>query len=1126
MAEFVYAAGVDHFTLGPGLDTVRFPAEGADLPPAPIVITNFQTGPTGDRLDFADWLVAIVVYWDYYGDPIASGYLKLEQDGADTVILIDRDGPYVPDGPGPVPWLRLEGVQIGDLTAENLGGYDPTGTLAQPPSKVVTGTDADELIIGLIWHDTLDGGGGNDQLVGGHGFDILRGGDGDDLLQGEQGQDALYGGAGADRLEGGSGDDSLQGDAGDDILLGGEGRDSLSDGFGNNIFDGGAGDDWLFSSNTGNDLLIGGAGDDSLSVSRSSLFSTEQNRLEGGEGNDRLYVSVQNRGLVEIDAGTGSDRVTIDLVHDRLNVRLDPDGTDTVTLNYIMSSWYSGAAITIDGFARGDSGAVLVWDEFLGRALTNWDGTANPFGSGHARIVTIGGRQILQIDPNGGANGWVRLMDLGADTGQAFTAHNFDGFAPDGSVTPGLSLTGTPDPDQLNGGNGSDTIAGLDDADLIYGHAGADSISGGGGDDAIDGGPGADLIEGGEGEDALFGGAGDDVIHGGPGNDRIEENMVAGAGGNDSLYGDGGDDFFLFYRELPQPGGVYYLSGGDGNDRMWVGVSTAGVATVDGGAGDDDIVIITLRNGAAAVVTLGAGQDILGLTAGRFHTAGNSTLTVTDFVAGAGGDRIDFGNSLTQWLSGWTPGTDPFASGHFRLAPVAGGARLSIDPDGGGNGFLPLVTLLGVDPLALTAFNLGGLVPPIVTFTDAGEEIAGTAGTDLLQGLGGGDLFLLQQGGDDAAAGGAGNDILYFGAAFTGNDQANGGADRDVVVLQGNYALTLSATNLTGVESLSLQSGSRTTWGDVANNFYDYAITTNDANVAAGQQLIVNGQTLRAGEDFTFDGSAETDGYFLVYGGHGVDTLKGGAGNDAFFFEGDRWGAGDTVDGGAGRDAVIISSGSGINHFDFGANALTGIESISLNNRYTTDPTQKPSYELVLSNGNVAPGATLIVNGSSLADRTQTVGVDGSEVHDGNLILFGGFGNDTLIGGDGADLFQGGEGVDMLTGGGGADVFRYAGQYDATSQLPDRILDFASGVDKIDLTRIDADLFTAGDQAFHWIGSGAFGAAGAASAGELRAYAFNGSWYVEGDMDGNGSADLVIQLTIPAAPPVQGDFLL
>ena len=53
MAEFVYTAGTGEFTLGPGFDTIRFPADGAALPAAPIVVSNFEVGPTGDRIDFA-----------------------------------------------------------------------------------------------------------------------------------------------------------------------------------------------------------------------------------------------------------------------------------------------------------------------------------------------------------------------------------------------------------------------------------------------------------------------------------------------------------------------------------------------------------------------------------------------------------------------------------------------------------------------------------------------------------------------------------------------------------------------------------------------------------------------------------------------------------------------------------------------------------------------------------------------------------------------------------------------------------------------------------------------------------------------------------------------------------------
>ena len=49
----------------------------------------------------------------------------------------------------------------------------------------------------------------------------------------------------------------------------------------------------------------------------------------------------------------------------------------------------------------------------------------------------------------------------------------------------------------------------------------------------------------------------------------------------------------------------------------------------------------------------------------------------------------------------------------------------------------------------------------------------------------------------------------------------------------------------------------------------------------------------------------------------------------------------------------------------------------------------------------------------------------------------------------------------------------------------------------------------AGDQAFNFIGSSAF----SHTAGELRAYQSGSDWFVEGDVDGDGNADLVIQVT-------------
>jgi hypothetical protein len=393
-----------------------------------------------------------------------------------------------------------------------------------------------------------------------------------------------------------------------------------------------------------------------------------------------------------------------------------------------------------------------------------------------------------------------------------------------------------------------------------------------------------------------------------------------------------------------------------------------------------------------------------------------------------------------------------------------------------------------------------------------GDWLAGDGTDNTITGTPQKDDFRLQQGGNDTVYGLASDDTFYFGAAFTGADKVDGGADRDVVILQGNYTLTLSATNIVDVESISLQSGSKTFWGDTANNFYHYNITTVNANVAPGQELIVNGQSLRAGEDFTFDGSAETDGHFFLAGGRGVDTLKGGAGNDIFVFDGDRWGASDSVDGGAGsRDALIISAGNGLTHIGFGATSLTGIESVSVTNRYASDPAAKPSYEFVLNAGNVAAGTTLIVNGSSLLDPTQTFSVDGTAIAaTGKLILYGGAGIDVLRGGAGDDIIYGGLSPDTMTGGGGNDVFRYASAQDSTTSARDGIGDFSLG-DILDLSAVDANSNVAGDQAFTFIGSGPF----TNQAGQLQVvHTGGGIWVVSGDVDGLNGADFQFTVTV------------
>ena len=510
---------------------------------------------------------------------------------------------------------------------------------------------------------------------------------------------------------------------------------------------------------------------------------------------------------------------------------------------------------------------------------------------------------------------------------------------------------------------------------------------------------------------------------------------------------------------------------------------------------------VTLSNGTNAGSRVSVGGVFVG-TVAPGGTGANGDPLVILFSSGATQARI---STLVQSVT----------YSNASAAPTPGTRSITIQlNDGAGTGSGGQDMTIVTTAVAVSA-GAGGQL----TGTAGNDVLVGGTGDDSLDG-GDGDDVLSAGPGADALDGGGGDDVLYFGPNLSAGDVADGGSGRDAVVLQGNVTRVLSDANLVGIESISIQSGATTRFGDTANNLYDYDLTTADGNVAAGVQLIVNAQSLRVGEDFTFDGSAETNGRFLVYGGHGVDNLTGGDGADAFFFEGQRWGPDDRVDGGDGRDALVISSGSGMTRIEFAADALTSIESISLNNRYASDPSQKPSYELVLHNGNVSPGGTLIVNGSSVPGGQQVI-IDGRGVHDGTLILFAGGGHDVLYGGDGADLIVGGGGADSLTGGAGADTFRYDAASDSVG-LADLIGDFQSGLDRIDLSRIDANANSDGNQAFSWIGSNVF----SGSAGELRTYEADGYRWVAGDTDGDGDGDLVIVLQIGTPPLVQGDFLL
>jgi Ca2+-binding RTX toxin-like protein len=495
-----------------------------------------------------------------------------------------------------------------------------------------------------------------------------------------------------------------------------------------------------------------------------------------------------------------------------------------------------------------------------------------------------------------------------------------------------------------------------------------------------------------------------------------------------------------------------------------------------------------------------------------------------DILSGLAGNDTLIGNDGDDYLDG--------GSGDDAMSGGAGNDIFIVDSqlDTAGE-----VAAGGTDEvrtaLAVYSMQAEANVENLTGTSATGQDLRANSGHNIVTTGAGMDIIRLQDGGNDTAYGMGGRDGFYMGGALGAGDYLDGGEGKDELILQGDYSTqrTLGANNLLNTEVLSLLSGGNTQFGDSGTNSYSYNLKTVDANVAAGQRLTVDFTNLLVGENVTFDGSAEMDGAFTFGGGKGVDTLTGGSGADLFLFRDEgRYGASDTVNGGAGTDELALRGNyAGANAIVFQANTMTNVEVLSILSGQSTwwGPVAGDfSYDLTTHDDNVAAGQRLVVDAGQLT-AGEVLKFDGSAEIDGYFLIAGGAAGDTITGGDGNDTIIGGLGADDLRGGGGNDVFRYRSSAESTGASTDEILDFASGADQIDLSRIDANTFAAGDQAFAWIGSNAFSGSGAASAGQLRAYEDNGTWFVEGDTNGDGLADLVIQLTVSGGPLTQGDFI-
>lgn len=535
-------------------------------------------------------------------------------------------------------------------------------------------------------------------------------------------------------------------------------------------------------------------------------------------------------------------------------------------------------------------------------------------------------------------------------------------------------------------------------------------------------------------------------------------------------------------------GGATRLDSGGASDLLTPQI----VATPDGGW---TTVWLESFGGNHAVLARHFANDIYGTTGADNMTGTHWNETLVglagnDVLDGAGGDDVMIGG---------------YGDDTYRVGSVDDEVRELF-----GQGIDTVISLIDFSLLPSQAENL--------TLTGFGDNngignalaniIIGTSGVNTLNGLNGNDT-LDGGAGNDTLNGGAGNDLMSGGE---GNDRLAGSSGRDTA----SYAAALAGVfvNLSTITAQDTVGAGLDTVLDTENligSAFNDTLTGNDAdNVFAGGAgndtmaggngvdtldygSAIAGVTVRLGvtgaQNTVGAGTDTISGFENVVGSAFNDTLAGSAGNN--LFEG---GAGhDRIDGNGGIDTVTYASAASA--------ILTDLAIATAQNTFGAGLDTLSSIENAI--------------GSAFNDQLLgSIGINQLE---------GGAGNDSLDGRDGADKLIGGLGIDVLTGGAGADRFIFDdGDSGRTDDTADAIIDFSQAqFDRVALSQIDANIAVAGDQAFSFIGAGAF----TGVAGQLRQFTNGGLTGIAGDTNGDSQADFIIYL-FGNYTLVSSDFIL
>jgi Ca2+-binding RTX toxin-like protein len=910
---------------------------------------------------------------------------------------------------------------------------------------------------------------------------------------------AITGSAGNDVIVGFNGNDTLNGGDGDDLIyLRFTDPMMMMSPVAQDIIDGGAGTDWYlmdpgYSQTISANLTLGRAYFGASASQFSTLTSIEG--IGGAQGADKLIGNAQDnffRGRQGDDKIFG--RGGVDWVYYNesdalggLDVDLDAriaydDGfgglDDLVDIENVRGGFF-------DDLIVGSNVNNTLWGETGNDTLVGGSGSDTLRG-GLGDDLLNGALEDGSTDSNFFYYGGPIYLNV-ADYADAAD-----------SVTVSLAVSGQ----QNTGGAGTDTLLHMDGliggqfADHLTGNVRANSLSGADGNDSLYGGVGNDTLEGGAGDDLIDGGSGTDTARYNNAGAGITVNL--GLGGAQNTGGNGVDTLVsienligsAFNDVLAGSAFANRIDGGNGNDIM---NGASGNDWLQGGAGNDVI------NGGLGIDTASYAEALSGVTI-------NLNISTNQNTGGAGIDRL-IGIENVEGSA-----FDDVLTAHVSGSKLFGGNGNNFFLGGAGNDVLAGTYANGnynYEASAINTVSYAGATGGVTVSLNNGsssQNIGGGQGFDTLTNIN----RLIGSNFDDV-----------FTTGYSGGQHLEGGAGNDRMVVDQGYAeYTLDGGS--GVDTLAL--------GNYFNN--------------------INGMTLDLGsteaqfyESGTAVGSMTLSGFENAMGSWGKDHITGTTGNN--ILEGSK--GDDTLDGGTGIDtlsyansqniyyqiipdpvtftnrmigitislAITTAQNTGTEH---GIDTVTGFENLigTLADDVLTGNASSNTIEGGAGNDTISGGAGLDTASYASAGSSVTVNLSLTGIQS-----TGGAGNDTLIdmerllgsdfndqltGNNADNWLTGGLGADQLTGAGGSDQFLYGSMLQSQAfGAYDTITDFSTAQnDKINLLLIDANTTVAGNQAFSFIGTEAFSAAG-----QVRFEA--GTVYA--NVDANLGADLQIELT-------------